>query len=106
MFRLTVKVYIQTPIYKNSAMVEQKSVPKPGDAGRQKKNYNVAFVKRVIKTSTGGQYRVSKEVAGIVADEVEKYISSVAQDAAMFAMNAGRCTIKPKDVQAVLSIRK
>lgn len=86
-------------------MAEQKAVPKQ-ETGRKKKNYNVAFVKRVMKTTTGGQYRVSKEVSGIVAGEVEKFIQDIARDAALFAMNAGRCTIKAKDIQAVLAQRK
>jgi len=87
-------------------MAEPKSVPKQETSGRKKKNYNVAFVKRVMKASTGGEYRVSKDVSGLVAVEVEKYIRGIAQDAALFAMNAGRCTIKTKDIEAVLTQRK
>lgn len=83
----------------------EKVAPQRGERARKKKNYNTALVRRVMKEATGGQYRISKEVIGIVSRAVEEYLFSIAQDAALFAANAGRCTIKARDVKSVLAQR-
>lgn len=71
---------------------------------RKTKNYNVSYIKRKMKEYGGSQYRIAKEAPDVMAGALEKLIREVTMDAATFAMNSGRCTIKARDVQAALGI--
>lgn len=75
-----------------------------GTTARKPKNYNVSYIRRKMKEYGGGQYRVAKEAPDAVVAAVEKQIKKITMDAAVLAMNAGRRTIKAKDVEAALKI--
>ena len=71
---------------------------------RKPKNYNVSYIRRKMKEYGGGQYRIAKDAPDIMVKAVDSLLKDVTSDAAMFAMNSGRCTIKAKDVQAALNV--
>ncbi len=76
-------------------------------AEKQKKarNYNASFIKRVMKKTTNGQYRIGADVVDVVSPALEEYVRKIAFNAALLASNSGRVTIKGRDVKAALSMK-
>lgn len=71
---------------------------------RSTKNYNVAYIRRKMKETCGDQYRISKDAPAEMSKAIDMIIRNTTLTSAEFAMNAGRATIKGKDVIVALKV--
>lgn len=60
----------------------------------------IAPVKRIIKNS--GAARISEDAAVVLADAMEEYAETVAEQAVKLAKHAGRKTITADDIELAL----
>lgn len=72
---------------------------------KKARNYNASFIKRVMKKTTNGQYRIGADVVDVVSPALEEFVRKIAFNSALLAANAGRVTIKGRDVKAALSMK-
>jgi histone H3/H4 len=72
---------------------------------KKARNYNASLIKRVMRKTTNGHYRIGADVVDVVSPALEEFVRKLAFNSALLAANSGRVTIKGKDVKAALAMK-